>query len=191
VSRAEIDAASQKCVATEQCWVRNLNAGEGTVSFDRLDDALPMPIDSRAEPALKLAPILEDLSRYDVRISGLAAGTYQVKIDGESAGEVSSAELAKGWNLSMAAEPMVKQGRRVLELVFNKNNLYFHRWRDVQLYEFPGWSKSPEAEKVHEQLLSAELARLDKQIAEQESQIESARKPKPHHFEFKRIDLEK
>jgi len=182
VSRADIDVPSQKCVAAERCWVRNLSVADGKISFDRLDDALPMPVDARAEPALRLAPVLDDLSRYELRVSGLPAGAYQVQIDGESAGEVSSEQLSKGWNLAMAAAPMVKQGRRVLELVFSKNNLFFRRWREVQLFQFPGWARGPETEKAQ----SEELASLDRQIAEQEAQIDSARRPRPHHFELER-----
>ena len=153
----------------------------GILSFDRLDDALPMPIDSRAEVALKLAPILDDLDRYELRVMGLAGGNYEVSIDGEPAGKVSAEGLAKGWNLANAAGPITAQAREVLKLVFEKNELFFQRWRNVQLYSFPGWAQGPEAEGIR----TKALARMDDQIAERETQIESARKPKSHHFELK------
>jgi len=70
----------------------------------------------------------------------------------------------------------------VLELVFKKNNQFFNRWRSVELFEFPRWAQSPEVEKQR----SAELARLDQQIAETEAQLDIARKPKTRHFELKR-----
>ena len=146
VSRAEIDGAAGKVLASEGCRVTNLKADQGTVAFDRSDDALPMPVDPKAEPALKLAPILQDLDRYELEVTGLPAGTYELSIDGESAGKASSEDLAKGWNLATSAGPITKQAQEVLALVFQKNNLYFQRWRAVQLYEFPGWAQSPEAE---------------------------------------------
>ena len=45
VSRAEIDGAAGKAVAAEGCRLTNLKADQGTVAFDRSDDALPMPVD--------------------------------------------------------------------------------------------------------------------------------------------------
>ena len=144
VSRAEIDGAAGKVLAAEGCRVTNLKADQGTVAFDRSDDALPMPVDPKAEPALKLAPILQDLDRYELQVTGLPAGTYELSIDGEPAGKASSEDLAKGWNLATSAGPITKQAQEVLALVFQKNNLYFQRWRTVQLYEFPTWAQSSE-----------------------------------------------
>ena len=181
VSSAEIDTAGEKVKATEGCRVHGLKVSDGTVSFDRLDEALPMPVDKRAEAALKLAPVLEDLNRYELRISGLAGGDYDVTVDGELAGKVSAEELAKGWNLANAPGPITKQAREVLRLVFDKNNVFFHRWREVQLYSLPNWAQGPEVEAMR----AAELAKTDKQIAELEGQIDKARQPISHHFEIK------
>ncbi len=76
VSRAEIDGAAGKLATAVGCRVENVKLENGAISFDRTDETLPMPIDSRAEPALKLAPILADLSRYELQVSGLPAGSY-------------------------------------------------------------------------------------------------------------------
>ena len=96
-----------------------------------------MPIDVRAEPALKLAPVLDDLSRYDLKVTGLAPGNYEVKIDGEPVTQASEAKLAAGLNLSDLSGPVTEQGRAVLSLVFQKNDVFFRRWRDVQLFNLP------------------------------------------------------
>lgn len=190
VSRVAIDGEASKVIAAEGCRVDNLKAANGAVSFDRLDDALPMPIDERAVPtdgktkgALELAPILADLSQYELRITGLSGAAYEVTIDGEVAGKVSGEALAKGWNLAATAGPITKQARQVLALVFQKNNSYFSRWRDVQLYNFPGWARGEAVEGQR----ATELARLDQQIAETEAQIDAARKPKSRHFEVKPV----
>ena len=183
VSRAEIDATAKKVGAAEGCQIDHLQMANGILSFDRLDDALPMPIDSRAEAALKLATILEDLDRYELRVMGLAGGNYEVSIDGEPAGKVSAEELAKSWNMANAAGPITAQAREVLKLVFEKNELFFQRWRNVQLYSFPGWAQGPEVESSR----AKALAKLDEQIAEREAQINTARKPKSHHFELKPV----
>jgi lysophospholipase L1-like esterase len=181
VSRAVLDCSAKKVAAAEGCRVDNLKIADGAISFDRVDEALPMPIDERAEPALNLAPILDELSRYELQVTGLPARNYTIAIDGEKAAQVSADELAKGCNLANRAGPISKQAREVLAAVFQKNNLYFDRWRNVQLYNFPKWSQSPEVEAKR----SAELARLDQQIADVEKNIDAMRKPNAHHFELR------
>lgn len=181
VSRADLDFTANKVTGTEGCRLEALKVSNGTISFDRSDDALPMPIDEKAVPAIKLAPILDELDQYELRITGLPAGTYELSIDGQPVGKNTNADLAKGWNIANQAGPITEQSRRVLSLVFQKNNLYFNRWRNVQLYQLPEWARSQEAENGR----AAELARLDKQIADIEAQIELARKPQSHHFELK------
>jgi lysophospholipase L1-like esterase len=183
VSRAEIDGAAKTVVAVGACRIENLKFADEGISFDRLDDALPMPIDPAAEPVLKLAPILAELNRYDLMITGLAAGAYQLTIDGESVGKATAEQLGKGWNLAAEAGPITKQTQELLKLVFQKNNLFFNRWRNVQLFSFPAWAQSTEAETQR----SAELARMDQKIVESEAQIEKLRKPQLRHFELKPV----
>jgi hypothetical protein len=156
VSSVELDVTTQK-VKTEGCQAKDVKVNGSTVSFERADEALPMPIDEKATPALKLAPILEDLDSYTLQIKGLPPGNYQLSIDSEPAGKTTSEQLAKGWNLATQAGPITKQAQHVLALVFQKN--------------------------------TAELSRLDQQIADSEAEIESARKPLPHRFELKPADL--
>ena len=138
-----------------------------------------MPIDARAEGALKLAPILDELSQYELKITGLAAGDYEVKIDGETVGKVSGEKLAKGWNLANEAGPITVQSRKVLALVFQKNDVFFKRWRDVQLFNLPSWAQNPASDAGRK----AELASLDQKIADLEAQVNTARQPASHHFE--------
>ena len=183
VSQAEIDAAAGKVATTDHCRVQNVKVANGGITFDRIDEALPMPIDSNAEAALKLAPILGDLSQYLLRVTGLAPGQYEVRIDDDVVAKVSQDDLAKGWNLAANAGPITTQARQVLKLVFEKNNVFFNRWRNVQLFDLPGWARGPEIEARR----ATELARIDQQVADLESQINAARQPKSHHFEVKPI----
>jgi lysophospholipase L1-like esterase len=182
VSSAEIDMAAQKTVSTEACQISNLKiTSSGEAGFDRLDNALPLPVDPKAQAALKLAPVLGDLSRYDLKITGLAAGAYELSIDGDVVLKASNEEWAKGVNLTVPSNPAEKQAVEVLQEVVKKNNLYFNRWRNVQLYSFPEWARKPEIEQAK----TDELARLDAQIAGSEAKINALRKPKIHHFELK------
>jgi lysophospholipase L1-like esterase len=184
VSRAEIAAPAGTVTVAEHCAISNVKIADGGVSFDRLDEALPMPIDARAEPALKLAPVLDDLSRYELRVTGLAPGNYDVMIDGESAARLSQDKLAEGVNLSDLPGPITAQGRKIIELVMQKNDVFYKRWRDVQLYNLPAWADNPASSEGR----NAEVAKLDGRVAEFESKIDEARKPVLHHFEIKRAD---
>ncbi len=183
VSRAEIDFTGKKVASVQSCRVTNLKVDGTSISFDRIDDALPMPIDPDAEPALRIAPILADLNRYELRIIGLPPGNYELTIDGEPAAKAGADELDKGWNLAVKAGPITAQARDVLKLVFKKNNLFFDRWRNVQLFDPPAWARGPEVEAKR----AAELVRLDGEIAQVEQQIDARRKPKERHFEIARL----
>ena len=181
VSRAELAFPAGTVTTATRCRLENVKVSGAGVSFDRLDEALPMPIDEKAKPALKLASILDDLSRYDLQVTGLAAQDFEVSIDGEVVMKTSGGDLAKGVNLAAQAGPITKQAQQVLSLVFEKNNLFFHRWRNVQLFDLPNWAQGPEVEAKRK----LETDRLDRQIAGLEGQIDTARQPKSHHFELK------
>jgi hypothetical protein len=183
VSRAEFAAPAGTVAVAEHCAISNVKIADSGLSFDRLDEALPMPVDARAETALKIAPVLADLSRYELRITGLAPGNYEVKIDGESVARVSRDKLAEGLNLSDLPGPVTKQCRTVLSLVLQKNDVFFRRWRDVQLFNLPTWAENPASANGR----AAELAKLDRQIVDLESQIDTARKPVLRRFEIKQV----
>jgi lysophospholipase L1-like esterase len=180
VSRADISATGNGSSKTENCKISNLHANDGRVSFERLDNALPMPIDKRATEALAIAPILDDLSRYELRVGGLPKGSYNISIDDEPVTSATEAELDKGVNLASNSGPITKQCGELLDLVFKKNDAYFNRWRSVQLFNPPGWAQGPEFEAKR----AVELKRLDGEIADYETMIDAARKPKSHHFEI-------
>jgi hypothetical protein len=172
VSCAKLDASRwlrSKVTCEKNCAVSRVKLANGTLSFERLDEALPMPVDPRATAALALAPVTDELSRYMLTVAGLSAPSYELSIDGLKVATLSAEELSRGVNLSTLATPATAQSLQILDLVFKKNNVYFERWRKVQLAGGP-------ADK---------LAELDRQIADLEAQIDSARKPRAHRFELK------
>lgn len=183
VSQAEIATPAGTITGAQNCAISNIKVVDDELTFDRLDQALPMPINDRAQQALKLAPVLDDLSRYELRVTGLAAGNYEIKINGETATRVAATKLAGGLNLSDLPGPITRQGATILGLVFRKNDVFFHRWRDVQLFNLPSWAENPASTEGR----AAELSKLDRQIAELEDQIDAARKPVQRHFEIKKL----
>jgi hypothetical protein len=181
VSSAELDGNGGKVVAATGCQIAGLKVAEGVVSFTRKDETLPAPVDPAGESVTKLIPLLADLSRYELKVTGLSAPKYQLLIDDQPAATFTAQELAQGCNLTLTAGPITEQARQVRNLVVEKNNLFFNRWRNVQLFTPPDWAKTPDFVTTR----AAELARLDAQIAQTEAKINAARQPQPHAFVLK------
>ncbi|MEI8372769.1 MAG: SGNH/GDSL hydrolase family protein [Planctomycetota bacterium] len=171
VSSAEIAVSGDqggKVVNATQCAVSNVKFEKGTLSFDRGDDCLPMPVDERALDALKLAPVLDDVNRYELKVTGLKEDRYDILIDDEFATTVTQEELAKGWNLAATAGPITRQAQEVLSLIFKKNLVSQSLWEA----KLRAWMKK-------------ERPGLQKKIDDFEAQITAACQTKPHHFEVK------
>jgi lysophospholipase L1-like esterase len=108
VTRVEIDAAGRRVVAAENTDVSGL-AAEGRVSWTQLDRALPLPLsfeDGETELAQRAGADIESLDREPLVVTGLSPGRYELKIDDQSVGTFSDAELAKGLNLARYRTPM-------------------------------------------------------------------------------------
>jgi lysophospholipase L1-like esterase len=125
VSRVVIDGSK---VETENCEVKiGAPLSPNSVTFTRLDHALPF-FPPEAKSILKWSPILDDMNRYLLKIKGLEAGKYAVRIGGKQIAEYSAQDLDKGVNLAgpaLAAGPIADQVNKVWSAVKGKNQ-YFH-----------------------------------------------------------------
>ncbi len=142
VSSAELDAAGGKVVSTKNCTVESIAAKDGGLTFSRLDAALPFfPAD--AAGILPWAPILEDLNDYQLKVTGLAAGKYEVRVGGRKIAELTAEQLAAGVNLAAGAltdGPIAEQAKAVRAAVENKNKFHHDQiFRGVVLYNLPDW----------------------------------------------------
>ncbi len=170
VSSAELDVAadqSAKLVNAAKCAVTNVKYQKNKLQFDRADECLPMPVDERAMAALKLAPVLDALNRYELKVTGLPADRYDIMIDGELVTTLTKQELAKGWNLAVSAGPISKQARDVLALIIKKGPVVQTLWEagiHGRNTEIPG------LQTQHDDLVAL---------------ITAACQPKPHHFVIK------
>ena len=170
VSSAELDVAadqSAKLVNAAKCAVTNVKYQKNKLQFDRADECLPMPVDERAMAALKLAPVLDALNRYELKVTGLPADRYDIMIDGEFATTLTKQELAKGWNLAVSAGPISKQARDVLALIIKKGPVVQTLWEAG----------------IHGR--NTEIPGLQTQHDDLVAQITAACQPKPHHFVIK------
>ena len=135
VSDVTIDAGSRSPANVGNAEVTQVDASNG-LSWRETDKALPMPIDWKDEAvalAVHSSDFLDSLDQELLRVSGLASGTYVLKIDGETVGVFPSAQLDKGINLAEYPTPMAKQAAEVHALTIKHNNVHFARWRTVQV----------------------------------------------------------
>ncbi|HEX8551123.1 MAG TPA: PA14 domain-containing protein [Abditibacteriaceae bacterium] len=178
VSRVEIDArnvANPKATAQNATVATVATKTPAAIQFQRTDNALPWPIHTDTALALKIPGFtpLQDLSRYELKVSNLAAPRYDVRIDDVLAGSWSREELEAGINLTNAPGPINDQGQALLRKILEKNNLYFTRWRQVQLFAPPAWLPAADTETAR----AKELERLDSLLVAAEAEIDALRKP--------------
>jgi lysophospholipase L1-like esterase len=178
VSSVEIDAKTGTA-KTEQARVSDMKAGE-TLTFSRLDDALPWPLppSKDVELAFKLpgfAP-LDALSRYLLKVTNLTAANYKLAIDGQNIGNYTREQLAAGVNLSQNAGPISDQAARLLNAIIDKNTLFVNRWRNVQILDVADWIPKDAVDAAR----AVELQKRDEQIAAAEKAVNDLRVPAPH-----------
>ncbi len=176
VFAVELDGSSGKVVRQENTRVDELRKDDA-IAWTQLDSSLPMPID-RKNPmfalAVKASDVEQALNQQILKISGLDAPRYLLKLDGVELSEVTNAQLAAGVNLTEFVTPMFKQAKAVHELTVRHNDLHYQRWRAVQV---------PLEGQTYPSLLRA-LAALDAVEAEIVSEQRAKAKPVPHRFEL-------
>ncbi|MBZ5561178.1 MAG: SGNH/GDSL hydrolase family protein [Acidobacteriia bacterium] len=176
VTAVEIDAAGKRVVSAENSKVTGLEAANG-LAWSQLDVTLPMPLDLK-DPVLALAvrssDIEQALDEEPLKVTGLAAARYTLKIDGEEVGTFTKEQLAEGINLALLPTPMAKQAASVHALTGKRTQVHWARWRMLQV---------PLADDhfAREQAALDALDRLDREIAARQH---SAAQPKSHHYEL-------
>lgn len=178
VSSVEIDAAIG-VVKAEKAEVTEVKTGD-TLSFTRLDAAMPWPVMSEVSTVLKIPGFepFDDLSRYVLKVTGLTAASYQISADDKPLGTFSKEQLAAGVNLTGPAFRALPEVQALFQAIAAKNQLFYSRWRDVQVAEIPSWISPAAVEEGR----AKRLAELDAQLADAEVRLEGLRKPKPHRW---------
>lgn len=180
VSSAVIDAAGKKST-TERCKVENLVVEAGSVSFDRTDEAIPMPILPDWVTILPYVNNLKDLNNYNLTVSGLAEGKWSITMDGKPVATATASELAAGVNLGLATSgPVYDQGKKVLDAINSKNGIVGDRFFNVILFNAPSWLADAANERR-----PVELSKRMNQINERQAKIYSMLKPVTHKVELK------
>jgi len=114
VSAIKIDASSGRVAESVNADVSRVETKEGGVEFTAKEKALPFPIDAAAKSLLEITTVESDLAQEMLTVTGLAAGSYEVRIDGNAIGRHTAADLAHGINLAFnEATPQYKQAQTV------------------------------------------------------------------------------
>jgi lysophospholipase L1-like esterase len=128
----------------ENCTVSGVEVKDGGLSFRQEDKALPF-FPPEASAILKWAPVLEELNDYQLKITDLKDGTYEVRLGGKKVARYTSDELSRGVNLAAAAlkeGPIADQVKAVKAAVEKKNRYHHDRiFRGVVLanVSVPDW----------------------------------------------------
>jgi lysophospholipase L1-like esterase len=180
VSAVEIDASAKKVADAKGTKVSELKTGDG-ISWMQLDEALPMPVDLK-DPVIALAvkssDFVQALNQQMLKVTGLSAGSFILKIGGDEIGSFTSEQLSQGINLAILPTPMLQQAAQVHKLTLQHNTMHFQRWRQVQvpLAENHG----AKVQKAVTDLMTA----LDEEETETVKQQRAAAQPRRHPFQL-------
>jgi hypothetical protein len=76
---------------------------------------------------------MEALNQQTLRVRGLEAAEYTLKIDGSVVGSFSREQLAEGLNLAGLPTPMAKQALGVHLLTLKRGDVHEMRWKQLQV----------------------------------------------------------
>lgn len=131
-----------------------------------------------AQLVVRLMHMYQDLDSETLKVTGLAAENYALKIDGNMVGTFSNAQLAGGLNLARYDTPMMEQADKVLTMVWHRVDLRFYGWRAVQV---------PLRNNANPKVQDAVKVILDNLAQEQEklvAETHAAAQPVSHHYEL-------
>jgi hypothetical protein len=94
---------------------------------------LPWPIPLPSEILRKARPEIMELGAINLHITGLAAGRYNVTVDGTDAGQYTDEALLSGIPLGELSKKATQESRDAAALVRKRADLFFTRWRQIEL----------------------------------------------------------
>lgn len=171
-------------LSSEGFVLRGLNVKKESVRFQVKDLSLPLPLSPSKDEGNPIAEnsAAEDsaarIPRRVLRIAGLAAGDYVLKIDGQEVVKADAGIWARG--LTLSGGPDFEQTAELRRRIHRKNELFFHRWRpqnETYLLLF----------RKHEQGNNAkEIRMFDPLIAAEEKAIARLRRPPLREYSLER-----
>ncbi|WP_373650259.1 SGNH/GDSL hydrolase family protein [Schlesneria sp. DSM 10557] len=187
ISSTEIDVKSKKVVSQTNCKVEVEGAAENRLSFNRTDVALPF-FPMEAFSILEFASILDDLNEYQLKVTGLPEGKYEIQVGGKVVAERTSEQLANGVNLAagVLANGTIADQVKEVRAAIEKKNRFHHQsiFRGIVLTSVPAW--------VHEVISEGELTAKRNELIQKrlsqlpalDEEVAKALVMKPHRFDI-------
>lgn len=131
-----------------------------------------------AQMVVHLMQTYQNLDREMLRVKGLSADSYTLKIDGDTVGTFTREQLAQGINLARYETPMMDQADKVLTEIWHQEDIRFYAWRGIQVPLRKDTTPGVQ-DAVHQ--IAAALYRQDDTMDATE---QTMAQPVPHHYEL-------
>ena len=99
VATVSIDIPKKEA-QTSRATVKDLVVAKDSVKYTYKADGLPLAADEQYRKAEELFPITDELNREIIKVTGLAKGNYEIKMDGKSVMVATAQQLAEGVNIA-------------------------------------------------------------------------------------------
>ena len=182
VSSATLDVREARVEAESGCKITAVGSRDGILSFDRLDEGLPLNLGLFGGLKFRFIPLPDEMNRYMLSLKNLKAGKYTVTAGDRKLGTWTAEQLAGGVNLASAtADPWAPGGPWEAQA-----------WLVHMLTDARNDAVGPE--KFFEDYLKHNPNRtaIAKQTADVNAAVEALQRetarPVPYHFEIRRAD---
>jgi lysophospholipase L1-like esterase len=175
VTFVHIDAGLKPAAQVSNTEVSELTKVSNHIRWTQTDKALPLPIapldtDPLMQLTLASSDLIGAIDTEILRVTALAPGIYELRIDEQEIGAFSAEQLNAGVNLALLDTPMLQQARRVGMDTQIKTTL------DTQVFDLNAKPEDQTSPDTIKQLATAE----EKAIARQREDAQ----PVPHRYEL-------
>ena len=165
VSSVSLDAGKAKIVSADNATVSGVTRSATGLQWTALEKALPLPLDANNETfalLFSLSDIQSTLNDEQLKVAGLAPGSYTLSIDGKTVTTVTDTQLSAGINLADYHTPMRDQAQQASWLVRDRTEARYIRLR-MQVNETD--LGTPDAIEALDARLEADIYRVVQPVA--------------------------
>lgn len=184
--------------------ISDLSVTPEKISFTFLADSLPWVLPPEAAEGVKLTQLGHKFSNEKLTVHTMPPGSYELKIDGQSAGTYTNAELESGVELEANEKtPQYQQALKVAMLNKERTEKAVHPLRDLWgarkgkrhsderfITDHPDDPSTPEKKAALEKWLAdfkATVTKLNDDVKKYDEQIYQANQPVARKYELARV----
>ncbi len=134
ISTTEINLKTNS-TKTFNCEISNLRIDKNKISFSSIEAALPYPLGKGFDDILQITKFDKIYNQQTLKITDIADGNYEIKIDGKKIRECTAKELSDGINLANDKNtPQYEQAKNVA-ILCHKFKIIYGRLRSAFIAE--------------------------------------------------------